>query len=287
MSRKKSRLVCWSKKNAFRVPELEYPNNEIMVYKCGNTHVVGLYRPFKTFEGESLRSNYNWLLTNLNAISSQSLSLLCMGDFNINFDDFHCTYRSSLSDWADSFALDQLVSFPTRSRIVMGRVQSSMIDLVFSNIAGVLTTGHYEVCSDHVVVEVTIPVLSTNDKLRQHISYLDWREYSPAKMRDLYNQKFRGLDLGERNPEVLNEIITSTIFSCFNKLVPKRSAVVISKNPVVSAKIRNLKNKKSRLYKKWSRTKNQEDYDRLREVSNLMNREIKNERKLKLIEWHV
>jgi len=64
----------------------------------------------------------------------------------------------------------------------------------------------------------------------------------------------------------------TAICLALNDLVPKRTANLIGVNPVINAKIRNLRNKKSRMHKKWKPTGDLEDYHAL-------NYEVRMERK--------
>jgi len=64
-----------------------------------------------------------------------------------------------------------------------------------------------------------------------------------------------------------------------NDLVPKRITTIRGKKPVINPTIQNLKNKKSRLYKKWRRSNHIDDLEALNKVSKLLNKEIRLERK--------
>jgi len=85
-------------------------------------------------------------------------------------------------------------------------------------------------------------------------TYLDWRRYSPSKMAKLFVEFFSGIDIHLRDVDEINDRITTAICLGLNELVPKRTANLAGKNPVINGKIRNLRNKKSRLHKKWKLT---------------------------------
>jgi len=57
---------------------------------------------------------------------------------------------------------------------------------------------------------------------------------------------------------------------------------VVGVDPVISARVRNLKNKKSRLFKVWKRTLTEVSSHRLKKVSNELSREIKKLRQAKI-----
>jgi len=118
--------------------------------------------------------------------------------------------------------------------------------------------------------------------VKRGVTYLDWRKYSPEKMCKSFSDKFEGINIHQTNVDDINEKITTAMCLSLNELVPKRRANLLGKNPVISPEIRNLRNKKSRLMKKWKRTGELIDYQHLQSVSDQLNYEIKNERKKSL-----
>ena len=47
----KSRMICWYRNFFNRVTDLEHLRNEIIVLKHRKSIIVGLYRPFKCYDG--------------------------------------------------------------------------------------------------------------------------------------------------------------------------------------------------------------------------------------------
>ncbi len=92
--------------------------------------VVGLYAGFKTFEGETVNSNFERLLAHLTDICEKSDGLLIGGDFNA--EPGRQGNKSTMLDlWQTNCGLDQLVNESTRHRLVAGTFQSSMIDHIY------------------------------------------------------------------------------------------------------------------------------------------------------------
>jgi len=281
-SRGKARLSCWFRPDLYsRSYDLELNNNEIIVLKSKseNLMIVGIYHAFKCFENETVRGNFFRLIDNLELISSMGGRIIIVGDFNVHYDEtINCPLRLRLEEWANNFGYDQLITGITRVRKVLYTVQSSLIDLVFVNTPDVVVSTEFNNASDHVIISVLYEKGRKINYVKLNVDYLDWREYSPLGACELFLQFFPGISLTMSDPENINECITTSVCQMLNELVPKRNTTIRGSNPIVNPTIQNLKNKKSRLYKKWSRTRNLQDYENLRKISSKLNREIKNER---------
>jgi len=279
-SRHKSRIMCWHTDEYDRVQNLEHQHNEIIVLikKSTKEVVVGIYHPFKCYDNETIRTNFIRLLENLNQICNENGTVTIVGDFNVHYDSLiYCPLKLMLENFVNEYGLDQLVNGITRSRLVNGLLQSSQIDLVFSNAIGLNVSSEFNHASDHVILIISKPI-TKRSHFKKTIQYLDWRNYTSNAICNLFVTKFGVMDLTCRDVNVANEMISNAICNALNVLVPKRRSTIHGKNPVINATIRNLKNKKSRLYKKWTTSKSLEDYENLRTVSQKLNRAINAER---------
>jgi len=284
-SRGKSRLACWYRPDLYtRSFDLERNNNEIIVLKSKshNLTIVGIYHAFKCFEGETVRGNFFRLMDNLELISSLGGRIIIVGDFNVHYDDIsQCPLRLRLEGWANNFGFDQLMRDNTRMRKVLYTIQMSMIDLVFVNTPDVKVYTDFTAASDHVIISITYEKPKQNEYVVINQDYLDWRDYSQLGACELFLQIFPGINATLSEPEDINESITSSICLMLNELVPKRRTTIRGSNPVINPIIQNLKNKKSRIYKKWSKFRNPEDFEKLRQLSSKLNKEIRLERNRK------
>lgn len=284
-TRGKSRISCWSTSNYQRIKELENEHNEIMVFKEKSTGILiaGVYHPFKCFENETIRSNFERLLQNLAEIENYSRAgLIILGDFNVNYNSvMGCPLRFKLEDFCVEKNLDQIVDFITRSRKVADTLQTSTLDLVITNLGGIKVEGSFNSESDHMILEVSkILFEKANEKsVIKRVHYLDWRHYTPERAKLLFQNYFRGINIHLWDCDMINERITTALCLMLNDLVPKRSTNLRSPKAVINAKIQNLKNKKSRAYKKWSRSNQVEDWEALKSISRDLNKAIKIERK--------
>jgi len=82
----KCRLACWFRPDLFkRRLDLEQQNNDLITLEFKNCIITGIYRPFKCFTGETLRSNFDRLMSNLQTIASTCQKVLFIGDLNVNW----------------------------------------------------------------------------------------------------------------------------------------------------------------------------------------------------------
>jgi len=252
-----------------------------MVLKKGEITVVGVYRHFKCFEGENIRSNFDRMMLNLSMISSQSSNIIVVGDFNVDpTRDYNSYYGQKLEEWKNNNIYDQLIGSDTRIRMVNGTMQKLMIDLVYTNMNEVRSESEFMNLSDHNLLKIKIGCSEPKDSyVRKGTAYLDWRKYSARKMNNAFVSLFRGINIHEHDVDDINDKITTAICLALNQLVPKRQANITGNNPVISPEIRNLRNRKSRLFKKWKKSGDIEDFNKLRQASNELNYEVKMERK--------
>ncbi len=280
-TRSKSRLICLCKPVFDRREDLEGDLNEIIVLKHRSTLICGAYRPFKCYDNESQYTNFVRLLDNFESVAEQGkrMSKIFVGDYNIHVENVNCKMSRDLTDWADTHELCQLVTTPTRVRVVNGSTQSSMIDLVYSNVSTLEITDETTGISDHVILKIKDKLFTRAKSTKTRISYMDWRKYSQAEIRSLFAKNFKGFNNQLRTPDQINDRITSAIIQSLNELVPKRTTVIHGTNAVINPRIQNLKNRKIRAFKKVAKNRSVDNLAELREVSKLLNSEIRKERR--------
>ncbi len=280
LTKGKCRIICFCRPFFQRLTQLEGDQNELIVLKHDRNVICGIYRPFKCYLGETQTSNLNRLLTSLAGVTDafgKRTNKLFLGDYNIHLENLSCRMRMALEAWADDGSLTQMVDFKTRSRTVEGKVQSSMIDLVYSNVESLDVSGEFNDLSDHIILSCK-GKRNTNKQIKKKIAYVDWRKYNREDMRTEFLSGFKGINIHIRSPDEINDRITSAIISGLNKLAPKRETTIHDGNSVINPVIQNLKNRKIRIYKQFSKIKSVENFNKLKEVSKLLNKEIKKER---------
>jgi len=163
----------------------------------------------------------------------------------------------------------------------MNVMQSWLLDVVLTNIPFLTVKEIHQHCSDHIILDIFSSRNVRVENKRTQVTFYDWRWYAPQSMNDLFNVSFGGMNVFDIHPEKLNNKLVTAICNSLNILVPKRSVNLPNSNSVTNPTIQNLKNKKSRLFKKYKRSLNNDDYLLLQKVSKKLNYEIRQERKRK------
>jgi len=130
-SRGKSRLVCYKKQGFESLTGLN-EFNDILVFNYKSYTIVGLYRGFKLFEGETELSNFLRLLLDMNKLNPEK-EIVVVGDFNIDQQKNDTRLHKELNDWILEKGLSVMNTGITRARLVNGNLQESELDIVITN----------------------------------------------------------------------------------------------------------------------------------------------------------
>jgi hypothetical protein len=112
-------------------------------------------------------------------VKSGHKNLLVVGYFNIHWRK-NVGFETTIEEWADNFVLNQIINDNTRSRVVNG-VQSSMIDLAFTNSSNLQFVIDHQNVSDHVLIKLSSPTYK-NAQIKSRVNYYDWRSYNSFKL---------------------------------------------------------------------------------------------------------
>jgi len=281
----KARLMCWFRDDMFeRVDNLEMPGNEIIVLRSLEKKflLVGCYRPFKLFQGESLRSNFDRLMLNLELITQTNSDIILVGDLNVNFLSKSVNhYRLTLEEWSDRNMLFQLVDMQTRQRLVADSLQTSLLDVVFTNMNGIGVRLDYSHLSDHQQLTIDLPC-TPYPRGKSTIEFIDWTRYTAHAIRQLFWFHSPGVNIHLKDTNLINNRITTAICQSLNIILPKRSTTIRNSSQVVSPLIITLRNKKSKAYKRWSREKNPEALTALKVASSKLSSEVRKQKSMKI-----
>jgi len=107
-TRGKSRLICFAKQNLIRV-RLGSDLNDLIALQKGDSKVVGIYRGFKCYPGETELSNYKRLMDSFDGLDLNQ-SVYIVGDFNIDISSHEARLYNELQEWCDSKGL--IISSP-------------------------------------------------------------------------------------------------------------------------------------------------------------------------------
>ena len=280
-TRGRARLISLRKEVYQRVNDLECDFNDIICLRAGNQFCVGVYRPFKCFSGETLTSNFERFIENLYLIGGSLQNgerVTIIGDMNINLDD-QSQWSNRLISWSDDFVLDQLVHEITRSRMVANKLQTSTLDLVFTNLIELKVRIEFNDMSDHAILMTEQPEANELKHYKSKVNTLDWRRYSKSSIIKLFSSNFPGINKKYKTSDSINDLISNAILRSLNSLVPKVSITIRGNNSVSNPKICNLKNTKHRISKLWSKTRSSVYWLRLKDCSRALKREINKERR--------
>ena len=167
-------------------------DTEVIALTNDTIRLVGVYRQFKLWPGQTHLSELEKMLTALGSLHSNKLTLVG-GDFNIYWSrKFDSSYHSSslltlLEEWADNYTMSQVVKNATRHRAVIAktgtRIERSCIDLLFvsdtEKVNSELIPG---ISSDHDILVATINGGRSPDFPRSKVLLRDWRNYSCDKV---------------------------------------------------------------------------------------------------------
>jgi len=279
-TRNKGRTVAYVRKSQglTRRPELESGVDEIIAFSLGKITIVGVYSGFKTYQGETMMSNFKRLLENLKIICEKQDRVLIIGDFNADPMKV-CPKSRQLDIWQTECALEQHVTETTRLRSVGGVLQQSMIDLVFSKDTQNLTVSIEPTeTSDHHLLMTDIPIQQKAASiLFQKKTVIDWRKFSVTRMSAELTKSLAEIELSPRI-ETFERDLTTAILIAMNIVIPKRTVHKRREDDVISYKIEALKKKRDRLIKKARKDGCNEAMRRVKELDKAIGRVIKTER---------
>jgi len=181
LSKGKARLLVLSKTGRFT--ELSVHNNvenELIYLKAGNLVVIGGYRPFKKEVGETDRTNFERMISNMNSVDFRK-NVLLIGDLNIDLTKKKSRFASELTEWLDDKGLNVVEVGQTRMRRVLDVIQTSSIDLVATNMPNITVETEFNNSSDHCIMIVDIGNKKVQKTRKTKIEFLDWRNYKKEK----------------------------------------------------------------------------------------------------------
>jgi len=164
---RKSRICCFFK-NGW-TPNLNDmgTTDEIIIMEKLNRTIIGIYRPFKVYQGETASQNFVRLLNCIQMYmdKNRTIKITIIGDFNVDYlkmgDRSYQRYQlaNTLLDFQIQNGLIQKVKEITRHRIVtrnnIATLQTSLLDHVYTNDLEVETIKIIPtISSDHDLVKV-------------------------------------------------------------------------------------------------------------------------------------
>lgn len=270
MTRKKGRVLAYvdSKYNFRRMTRLENELENVIVLENKDTRVICVYAGFQTYPGETQKSNFARLLNTLDKSLNSPKTIIVGGDFNVDPSKEDAKAKD-LSLLSTEHGLSQLITEPTWTRLVDGKVYSSMLDHIYTNDPEkVKIQTEITECSDHLAIVAKLERTILSEVLNKKKVILDWRKFKD----DSFNAM---LDANAITPsDNVNQYdreIVIAMTKTLNQCVPMRVVHLRRNNDLESTQIQSLKNRRDRLFKK-ARKKNSAA---LMEEVKWLNKEIK------------
>jgi len=275
--RGKARIIALVKQNGpTEIVVQNNSGNEIIFLKSKNCWVVGCYRPFKTFDNETISSNFNRMLESLKQIPPDS-PIIVVGDLNIDPYRDETNLKQSLIEWSDRKGLELIELGITRSRKVAGVLQTSTLDLVFTNIPNLKVENNFCDLSDHCVVNISVTT-STNktNQTKKRVEWMNWKGFDGILANNYFGELINSTpSIFEcHSVDEVDYRIRAGLVKTFDKFVPSRW-ITVRQGEVCSPKITRLKNRKNRLRKVWNKNKTLFNWENFVTASKQLRKEVR------------
>jgi len=212
LSRKKSRIICF-KKSEIKVVNTSHDLNDTLILDTEVGIIVGAYRGFKCFPGETEISNWNRLISEFNELDFNK-KIMIVGDLNI--DPTRPTYlKNELFSWCDGKGLVVSDLGVTRTRLVGDVLQESNLDIILSNIQEIKVQKEANEMSDHVVLKLSMNRFETINREKTIVEYLNWKFDEEAARAFLKNELEALSLMSEPNPIELDYQIRACLITTF------------------------------------------------------------------------
>jgi len=227
---------------------MENDHNEIIVLGHENHIVVGVYRPFKLFSGETVNGNWERIKKGLDVLDYNK-KVIIMGDLNIDIER-----KDPLSKDLTDFLIFQYPNV-TRRRVVSGVMQESSIDLAMLNFSSYKMNTEFNPLSDHCLLKIETSEFNSVLREKRTVTVTDWRFDLEKANEFLWGIMQAMPSMSSMNVLELDYGIRACLMLTYRKFVRKRTITVRNSNEVVSPNIIRLRNIKSKLTKKWLKDK--------------------------------
>ena len=278
VSSKKSRIIAYCKnelRNNIKLREdlmtEKQPDIWIQIQiGKGNKFLVGmLYREWTSIDGKGSYNDQIERLTELinmaEKAAQENVEIILMGDMNINIknlDDKREQRELSrlINNLKTNFNLTQLVQDYTRSRVVKGNLQKSIIDHVYTNMPENITDLKLTntASSDHAIIHFTRKTCYTG-----HTEQVQERRCFKYYFKDIFKEELAYKNweavLGEQDVDRAVEMLSKNITSVLDRHAPVKTFTMKSpKKKTVSNETKKEIIKRDKLSEEYKRLKSED-----------------------------
>jgi len=270
----KSRVICYinEKVKSFKEVKVSDDSIDVLAIDIQGYRFVGLYKGFKTREGETQLSFFNRYIKVLTDLTCTDRKLIIGGDFNVDLNKTS-NFREFLEKWSLEAGLTQIVKENTRRRLVRTaenetRLEQSLIDHVYTNCLEVKIKLKGSV-SDHDIIELTI-VDRFELKKRVKLSIRDWRFYDKDYFDELLQQKLKDKVIDSHG-------LIGALAELLEKQAPYR-VIRVKDDQVVNTKLEAMKKKRDRFLKRFKKKGELQDLEHSKSYSRKIKKLVKKEK---------
>ncbi len=284
-----ARTACYIKiDSGFKIREDKSHKCEIIVIENGVYRMLGVYRPFKVEEGNSLGAQFDDILHFLFQQAGLKEKLVVAGDFNVDYSRIgDRTYRHSkmlekLEIWSSAMGLSQRVKEITRRRVIQTqeglKVEESILDHLYTEDEEAFLIDCES--GDHLAIGMYIGGVK-NPKTKKH-TRRDWRFYNQSKVNktlennNFINEALSSITCGETDAEVLNEKLKNIHQTLLDELAPLRSIRTRNDTQIINSTIEALKKKRNRMFIKYKKTQDARYLLKSQELTRKLKKDINN-----------
>ena len=264
-------LSCDTKKWAHFNISSSYIEIQVVEFvrdKARNIIFINVYRP-PNGNVQLMVDHMTNILSNVPRIDRKDV--IFMGDFNVDLLS-NTPDTKKLIRFSELYGMVQNIKSPTR----VSSMSSSMIDLIFSNVTHVCTSGVIDMyLSDHQPIFL-IKKMNTSlgqKKMKRKFIGRTYRAYTPMAMQNLIDDT---IDLNElmslRDPTECWDCLYHSLISIADRIIPEKQYTVNNELPAwLTPELLNLKKDRDYFFKKAKITGDDGDWFIARNLRNRTN----------------
>lgn len=274
-----ARTACYIKKGSGYKMTNAGEGNEVISIENSRNKVLGVYRPFKLYPGQTLKGNFDTMLKHLEKETITPKEIIVGGDFNIDWmSDRDKAMKRDLELWSLNNGLCQLIDVVTRRRITETRTEESTIDHLYTSNNSLAFKVIENPMSDHHIISCSIESWTpTTTKVVRR----DWRKYSENSI-----MHYVSTEKGKRAMDILMRDSSNTSDELVDKLnkflvefiniyAPYRVNKTRRVHDIVDSSITAIKKKRDRALKRFLQTKSNQDHSMVKELTKELKRKVK------------
>ena len=241
--------------------------------------IASIYRTYKLTHQQTFSQAFQEQIQILEIFSDNHEEMIIVGDMNLDFNKRNTTsyhHRRLYDSWIsfeEEKQLTQLVDSTTWHRVSRGRLQSSILDHVYTTNVGLVECVEIidALSGDHQPVLVTLTTVTEPTRTKKWIR--DWQGYSKEKL--LNELAKEDWNINRADVQDFCDELDRKIMNALHTLIPFRHVVSTNKSFNEPRAITRLKKKKNNLLTNARRRNNPELFSRCKKLGRKIRGEIR------------